>query len=294
MLRPGLNPIESLVIRLGPGDVAQMKDGILMAMSKDLRSAFSPTCRVVREDLPIKLPNHVVPLSPILDLHPHYTDFAGQRVMIVLPVCVGAEKAWRSLPGGEWEEVMEVEFFPGRVIMYLDHFCYACAGTEFPKRQNLQVRGFLNRDKQAARFALVHADCEGCEQNLQSRYEKGNLAGFIECEEPKDVGECQHMGEFVLTEPQRSPVWNQPLHADFSKLPKTSRTLQVSSTQFEIRIDKDPHPFSRLHKDGLPYFCSSLCTKGKQIIVTFSRPPRLARWGQQPSSQRKTQERLGA
>ena len=260
MLRPGLNPIESLVIRLGPGDMAQMKDGILMAMSKDLRSAFSPTCRVVREDLPIKLPDHVVPLSPILDLHPHYTGFAGQRVMIVLPVCVGAEKAWRSLPGGEWEEVMEVEFFPGRVIMYLDHFCFAFAGTEFPKRQNLQVRGFLNRDKQAARFALVHADCDACEQNLQSRYGKGSWAGFIECEEPKDVGECQHMEEIVLeeivpTEQQGKKPWNEPWHADFSKLPKPSKTLKVTSTQFEIRIDKDPHPFSRLHKNGLPYFC---------------------------------------
>ena len=240
----GLELSAGLVIELRVGDIAEMKNGVLMAMPKTLRDKFSPGFRVVTEDPPVPLPKGVVPLSPILELHPHDETFKGQHVMLVLPTCTGAQKAWRSVPGGDWEEVANVEFFAGTAVIYLDHFCLAFVGTDNPTPTRLKVRGFLETGEQAAKFAVVHANCANCQQELAEEccQDPETLQGFEECTPPKDAGKYRHEQEIVLS--HQSQPWMERVLLEFDKMPfVTSSVLPVQNTQFEISIGKSSHLF---------------------------------------------------
>ena len=110
------------VLRLGPGDVARISGRVLLAASQKLHAEFELRCEAVSLDRPVRLPVNVVPMSPIVDLHPQSQDFGRERVLLVLPACTGAEKAWCSMPDGSWE-VSNVRFCSGYGVLCLEHFC---------------------------------------------------------------------------------------------------------------------------------------------------------------------------
>ena len=146
---------EGLSIELKSGDVAEMWDGVVMAMSKRLRAKFSPQLRILHEDPLLALPEGVTPLSPILEMRPHQTWFDGQRVMLVVPACAGAEAAWRSSPDGIWEQIEDVEFFAGCAVIYLSHFCQLFLGT-------CRNEHGLNRSVPSSKLIMLHAHCFSC------------------------------------------------------------------------------------------------------------------------------------
>ena len=214
--------------------------------NRSLHARLSPGFDIVREEPPTPLPEGVVPLSPIVDLFPHNTAFGGQRVVVVLPTCSGADKAWRSLPEGGWEELTEVEFFGGHAALRLDHFCKTFLGTQSPQPRRLKVRGFLSRTQRAAKCALVHSLCDGCEEQLRQTccQDPDELAGFDECSPPKLAGLYEHGEELVLSHGKEDQEWSQRVKLLFNRFPLvTSTTISVQEPRFDVSIDDQPHTF---------------------------------------------------
>ena len=248
----GCRSTEGLVVYLGFGDVAEIRHGILMAMPKQLHSEFAPCFQILR-DPPTPFPPGVVPLSPVLDLRPHGVNFGGQRVLLVLPACEGAEKAWRSTDANGWEEVEDVEFFPGKAVLHLEHFCAAFVGTDHPQPRRLKVRGFLASSRHAAKCAIVHANCAACDEGLQLDCEDADiLGGFEECVPPKATGMYRHGEELILSQ---GGHWSQRVPLRFDRLPWVTSScfsLVVQRSQFELLVDKEPHTFYLPHARAEP------------------------------------------
>ena len=169
-------------IELGVDEVAKVRSGIVMIMSKDVMERYSPGFAIV-EDPERVVSDEVQLLSPLIELFPHDIPF-HPPVRMVFPVCVGANTAWRFSRNGEQEE-LHARFLAGHVILDLDHFCHIGVGTSGEKKAvEVYVQPYVKCQKSTfeARCLLLHLNCRGCDNRLHDRLEdKRFLRGFSAC-----------------------------------------------------------------------------------------------------------------
>ena len=185
-------------ILLGDNDLVQVKDGIVMvrrvATLEDVLADFE-----IVEMEKVELPEGVTPLSPILQLTPENHEF-DTPVHLIIPVCVGATKAWRSCPDG-WEELREAVFFQGYMRVSLTHFCLIFAGDrEVKAADTVAVPFYRHEDNDngiQVRWAVCHLECKGCVERLE-RKRRAYLDGFLQCEGDFDLGTKMHQSEIEI------------------------------------------------------------------------------------------------
>ncbi len=177
-------------------DLVQVKDGIVMvrrvATLEDVLADFK-----IVEMEEVELPEGVTPLSPILQLTPENHDF-DTPVHLIIPVCVGATKVWRSCADG-WEELGEGVFFQGYVRVRLTHFCLIFAGDRQVKAADTVAVPFYRHGDNGiqVRWAVCHLDCNGCVESLD-RKRRAYLDGFLRCEGDFELGTKMHQSKIEI------------------------------------------------------------------------------------------------
>ena len=158
---------EGLVVQLEEGDVAVMHDSILMVAKSRVCQKHTLNFEVMAKDGPLQLPDKAIALSPIVDLSPDGVVFE-EPILVILPVCIGATKAWRSLgDSSKWEVLPEARFHAGYAILYLDHFCKIAAGGDEPLEAAIKISCYMNSLLEA-KWAITHAACGSCRNLLRS------------------------------------------------------------------------------------------------------------------------------
>ena len=221
----------------------------MLAMSKRLQEKSGPTFQILEESSQA-LPKGVTPLSPILALHPHDTEFQ-EPIMLVLPTCTGAEKVWRSRTSGGWEPIQDVEFFGNYAVVVLSHFCEMFVGTN-SQREQLIVQGFLDPNTRSAKCAVMHATCAACEEELkrlQCFQNPDILDGFEKCNPPKFPGSFAHGEVLVLSHGEGT----EEVPLKFNRFPRiTSQVQSLFATYFQVSIEDEPHIFRSASLAGMP------------------------------------------
>ena len=239
--------VEGLVVMLGAGDVAQLRGGVVMVVTKRVYEMHKPRFEPVgREPCP-PLPGAAVALSPILDLSPHEVPF-DDPVLLIVPVCTGADAAWRSLPQGGWEELVCLQFCPGFAILRLDHFCQVVVGSSGRVRAPISVRGFINRHREppVARWAILQDGCDTClDMMRQSR--RGILKDFEECIQVHVPGSYDNLHPLPVSEGLH-PEEHDEVCLRFTHFPRHSST--------EWKVQGPTFSEFTIYVDGIPYtFC---------------------------------------
>ena len=188
--------MQDLAIAIEDYDLVQVKDSIVMvrrvATLEDVLADFEI---VEMED--VKLPEGVTPLSPILQLTPENHEF-DTPVHLIIPMCVGATKAWRSCPDG-WEELQEAVFCGAYMSVRLTHFCRVFAGVrEVTPEDTVAVPFYRHQDNGIqVRWAVCHLDCNGCAESLE-RKRRVYLDGFRSCGGNFDMGTKTHQSRIKI------------------------------------------------------------------------------------------------
>ena len=155
-------------MQLGASDIAVLHDEVLLVAAKPVFNPHALEVEILNRDQALRLPEKAVVLSPILELRPHNVRFE-EPVLLIFPVCVGSTKAWRSLEGGGWEELRDVGFLAGHVVLRLDHFCQVFVGTDEPPKAQIKISCYMNDGLDhiwAAKWAITQTGCCRCKQML--------------------------------------------------------------------------------------------------------------------------------
>ncbi|CAK9069339.1 unnamed protein product [Durusdinium trenchii] len=178
-LKPGLRPDVSHPRKseIDPGfdtEVASHKNiSILMIVPKSVSLHHKPTVEIIDVGKTI-LPKGVVPASPFIQLKPEGVTFP-KPVRLLVPVCYGANAAWRSTPDGSWEEV-PAQFRGGYMEVYLTHFCQLCA-SKVVSALSIKAVAFLKPGSPPeATLAFLEVNCQQCEDQLAQL-----VPGLVRC-----------------------------------------------------------------------------------------------------------------
>ena len=119
------------------GQEVEFAVGITMVATTAVWRQYEPKVDVLQVES--SLPDTMVPMAPVLKLTPEGVTFPAP-IILRIPTCTGANKAFRSNDDGDWEEIREVKFAEDSCEVQLSHFCQvAITGDPRP----LKALGFI-------------------------------------------------------------------------------------------------------------------------------------------------------
>ena len=197
-------------------DLAKVHDRVVMITRIINPEDIDANFEILEET---QLPEGVVPLSPILRLTPENYEFP-HPVRLILPICHGATKAWRSTSNG-WEEIHDALFFDGYMLLRLTHFCEVFAGADGKKGATVKVRAFWKQSgsRIQAKWAFRHlGKCDRCDEKLRLYMDDPDyLEGFSECAGAFDLDEKTHGSELTII--SNTSQRNDKCTLNFGKFP---------------------------------------------------------------------------
>ena len=224
---------KGLLVELKTGYEAVISDGIMAVAKGDVAERFHfevlPSSKML-SDMP-----DAVALSPILRLNPEKETFT-EPVLLIVPVCEGATKVWRSREAGGWDEVADVKFMAGHAILHLDHFCDMFSGIEGTPSKTIKVIGLINDS--SAKFAITHISCDHCLADLADFLADCDLKGYRQCtSEMSIVGKYKHLDTLNCRFVGSSGLDAEEVQLDFEHMPYISRiTCKGISESFQLQI----------------------------------------------------------
>ena len=238
--------VHGLLVTLGRCDFAQIRHGVVMISRRHSCARFE----VANLDECRKLPANVCPLSPILELLPHEARFE-EPVILIIPVCTGAQAAWRSSSEGGWTSLPNAEFYPGHAVVRLDHFCELFVGSNGsspPPPKQILVRGFMDGTTRKGKCAVLHTNCRSCNRELETssdcRMDPEVLRDFEECSPSFFAGSFSHGDRLTIAQARHH---QQDIALNFNRFPLvTNGCFQAQQAQFEVDIADSVHTFSFL------------------------------------------------
>ena len=160
--------------------------GITMVATTAVWRQYEPKVDVLQVES--SLPDTMVPMAPVLKLTPEGVTFPAP-IILRIPTCTGANKAFRSNDDGDWEEIREVKFAEDSCEVQLSHFCQvAITGDARP----LKALGFIKATSSSStvKLALLHVGCNRCNDELAWYLQDAQLLqGYQQCSEIEVIGQ---------------------------------------------------------------------------------------------------------
>ena len=169
-------------------------------------------------------------LSPLLRLSPEEVTFPSP-IKLTLPICIGAQKAFRSTESG-WEEIPML-LRDGTAEVILNHFCDVfVAGGRAP----LKALGFINVSTPMGKLAITHVGCDACDENLEFlERDRDFLREFQRCTNPKHLGAYTDEADLIYSQEDGAP---QSVSLMFAAFPLLLEPLACSTEDLDITLNR--------------------------------------------------------
>ena len=234
--------LADLNIWLDTDEVAQMHDGIIMVVKATVEAWYSPAFQILQKSTATAPLPDVVRLTPLLQLTPDDITF-DDPILLVVPVCASANRAWRSVDHG-WEPIdsSKVHFHSGFMVLFLEHFCEVFASADKNASLECKAVGYIKpmslEESASAKFAIAHIKCKDCERRLTEYAGDADfLQDYVKCEDAIKLGDRKHQDTLRVG-------WNEndkvvlDFEDDFPHVSKRSETVKIegSCRSFELNI----------------------------------------------------------